>query len=196
MIVTYTGRYFDYGNITKDSINLEDIVHALARTNRYMGHTKRAYSVGEHTLNCYILARDLGYSLREQLLVFIHDFTEAYCGDVNTDLKNLLPEYKKIEREIELAICDYLGIAPPTEAEEKKVKRIDYTMLVMEMRDLTHHDYLEQIKGMEDYVIMDVVNNPIYYVPDEDKAVSEDEVISQLSRVFSELFKKYKGIKL
>lgn len=141
MLVTYTGREFHFNNITKESINIEDIFLSLPRINRFIGHSSRAYSVGEHTLFCYKMANMLGYSTRERLLTFIHDFTEAYVGDVASPLKRLLPDFEKIEKEVELAICDYIGIEPPTEEEYIKVKRIDLTMLAVEMRDLTLHDY-------------------------------------------------------
>jgi hypothetical protein len=105
-----------------------------------------------------MMAKKLGYSIREQLLVFIHDFTEAYCGDVNTDLKNLLPEYKRIEKEVELAVYGYLGINPPTEEEKFKIKVVDYTMLVVEMRDITCHNHLRKIEELEDYIAVDILD--------------------------------------
>lgn len=152
MIITYSGKCFDYNNITKESIDKIDITMALTRLNRFTGHTARPYSVAEHTYNCYRLAKELNYSIREQFLVFIHDFAEVYCGDVNTSLKNLLPEYKKIERQIELAICDYFGIKPPTKEEEKMIKVVDYTMLIIEMRDLTRYDYRKKAECLKGYV--------------------------------------------
>lgn len=141
MLTTYTGRNFDYNNITKESINIEDIFLSLPRLNRFVGHSSRAYSVGEHTYFCLMMAKKLGYTQREQFLTFIHDFTEAYVGDCPSPLKRLIPDYSLIESKVELAICEYLNIEPPTEEEYLKVKRIDMTMLVIEMRDLTLHDY-------------------------------------------------------
>jgi len=145
MIITYRGRYFDYNNITKESINVDDIIPALTRINRFMGHTSRPYSVAEHTIRCVKLAKKLGYTPRQQLLVLVHDFAEAYCGDVNTDLKNLLPQYKIIEEEIQNAVYERLEIKPPTPFEEVKVKVVDLTMLVIEMRDITHHNHQQKI---------------------------------------------------
>src|SRR5690606_41714301 len=98
----------------------------------------------------YFLAEELGYTDREKLLVLIHDFTEAYCGDVNTELKKRLPEYGKIEREIELAIYDHFEIEPPSKEEEFKIKVADYTMLAIEMRDLTHHDHRKKIAELQE----------------------------------------------
>lgn len=141
MLVTYTGRTFDYNNITKESINVLDVIHSLVGINRFNGHSSRDYSVGEHTLMCLIMAEKLGLSNREKLLVLIHDFTEAYVGDCPAPLKAHLPEFVEIEEKVELAILDYLGIKRPTDEEYKTIKRIDLTMLVIEMRDLTLHDH-------------------------------------------------------
>lgn len=187
MIITYTGNYFDYGNITKDSINKEDIIPALTRINRFVGHTFRPYSVGEHTFWCYMMAKRLGYSIREQLLVFIHDFTEAYCGDVNTDLKNLLPEYKRIEREVELAIYEYLGVKPPTEEEEFKIKVVDYTMLVVEMRDITHHDYKQKIKEVKEYISPNMLKE---FEVNKRAGFDEKSLIHLLNLILDDLIKK------
>ena len=187
MIITYTGKYFDYHNISKDSIDKEDIIPALTRINRFTGHTFRPYSVAEHTFWCYMMAKRLGYSIREQFLVLIHDFTEAYCGDVNTDLKNLLPEYQKIEKDIELAIYDYFDIAPPTDDEEFKIKVIDYTMLVVEMRDITHHDYKQKIKEVEEYISLDMLKE---FEVNKRVGFDEESLIHLLNLILDDLIKK------
>lgn len=138
---TYKGTEFNYNNPTKEMIDIDDIVLSLSRINRFVGHSSRAYSVAEHSINCYIMAEKLGYSTREQLLVLVHDFTEAYVNDCPSPLKKLLPEFEVIERNVELAIYDYIGIDVITLEEHMKVKSIDLTMLAIEMRDLTRHDW-------------------------------------------------------
>lgn len=144
-ILGYSGLPFDYTNPTKEMVSIEDIIHSLPRLNRFVGHTSRPYSVGEHTLYCSVMADFLGYSHREQLLVLIHDFTEAYVGDCPAPLKNLIPDFGLIEEKVEFAICDYIGIKPPTPEEFIKVKRIDKTMLINEMRALTKHNWREYL---------------------------------------------------
>uniref|UniRef100_A0AB39C736 HD domain-containing protein n=1 Tax=Bacillus phage KoopaTroopa TaxID=3234046 RepID=A0AB39C736_9CAUD len=143
MLVTYTGKVFDYNNITKESINIEDIAHSLSHLNRFVGHSSRPYSVGEHVLWCLYMAKELGYSKRLQLLTLIHDFEEAYTGDCPTPLKVLLPEFSVIAKKVENAIYEHIGIEPPTAEEKHLIKRIDLTMLALEMRDLTLHAYHE-----------------------------------------------------
>lgn len=140
-LVTYKGTKFCYANPTKEMIDVEDIIRSISRLNRFVGHSTRAYTVGEHTFFCLVMAERLGYSHREQLLVLIHDFTEAYVGDCPSPLKKLLPEFSIIEARVEQAIYEYIGIEPPTEEEYAKIKSVDLTMLAIEMRDITKHHW-------------------------------------------------------
>ena len=142
-IVTTSGRYFDFKNINSESIHIKDICHALPKVNRFTGHSTVPWSVGVHSLACYQMAKDLGYSVREQLLVLIHDFTEAYVGDVASPLKYLLPDYIAIEKQVETAIYEHLRIDPPNDEECAKIKKIDLTLLMLEMRYFTNHDYTQ-----------------------------------------------------
>ncbi|UUV46463.1 5'-nucleotidase [Bacillus phage vB_BanS-Thrax3] len=145
MLVTYTGKVFDYNNITKESICVEDMIHSISQLSRFVGHSSRTYTVGEHVLWCALMAHKLEYSPRLTLLTLIHDFEEAYMNDVPTPLKDLLPEYKQIAKDVSRTIYEYLEVAPPTPEEKVLVKRIDLTMLAIEMRDLTLHDYAEYV---------------------------------------------------
>lgn len=154
MLTTNTGRKFDFNNITKDSIHIPDIIHSLPSLNRFLGHSIRPYSVGEHLINGLVIAEKLGYTPLQKLHWLIHDFTEAYVGDCPTPLKVLIPEFSAIEEEVENAILEHLGLEKMSEAEKKLVKAIDVTMLVIEMRDLTLHDYTE---FLYDNVYTDIV---------------------------------------
>lgn len=191
LIITYTGKYFDYNNITKDSIDIKDIIPAITRLNRFMGHTTRPYGVGEHTLMCYLVAKKLGYTPREQLLVLMHDFAEAYCGDVNTDLKELLPQYKLIEKEVEMAIYEHFGVKPPTPSEEIKVKTVDLTMLIIEMRDITHHNHNKKIDEVREFVNFDALEDDNLRIYTND-VISEKYIIDYLFEIFKSLMNKIK----
>jgi len=184
---TYTGRIFDFGNINKDNVHIDDILLSLPRLNRFVGHSSRAYSVGEHTLFCYLMAKKLGYSTRETLLTFIHDFTEAYVSDCPAPLKRLLPQFEHYEAQVELAICEYLGIEPPTEEEHLKVKRIDLTILVVEMRDLTLHDYEH---FLNEYTYDEMLEDDDFKL--SETVMGEDSIRITLKVIFDDLMKKYK----
>lgn len=187
-LVTHKGIEFDYINPTKEMIDVDDIIHSLININRFIGHSSRAYSVGEHTFYCFMMAQMLGYTTREKLLVLIHDFTEAYVGDCPTPLKKLLPEFALIEEKVENAICERFGIEPPTEEEFKKIKAIDMTMLVVEMRDLTEHSW-------ENFVNEQVIAGMLsqdYLNLDPDKYMNKTVLKKSLTEIFDITFAKYK----
>ncbi|MCY8549278.1 hypothetical protein MOD25_05075 [Bacillus haynesii] len=165
-LVTYKGIKFDYLNPTPEMIDIDDIVQSLTRINRFVGHSKRAYSVAEHSIYCYEMAKKIGYSNRECLLTLIHDFTEAYVGDCPAPLKELLPKFSSIESKVEEAICKHIGIEPPTSEEHEKIKRIDLTMLLIEMRDLTKHS--------EEFFLKDTIYSE--FLSDEDFFLSFKDI--------------------
>lgn len=124
------------------------------------------------------MADKLGYSAREQMLVFIHDFTEAYVGDCPSPLKNLLPNFSEIEEKVEHVICEHLNILPPTPEEFVKIKKIDMTMLVIEMKQLTHHDW-EKFNGYD--ICHDLVDDPDF---DLSYQATEERLISILHECY------------
>lgn len=188
-LVTYKGTEFNYHNPTPQMIDVEDILRSLPRLNRFVGHSSRAYSVGEHSFMCLVMAELMGFSAREQLLVFIHDFTEAYVSDCPAPLKRLLPDFAEYEAKVEDVIYQYIGIEPPTEEEQKKIKRIDLTMLVIEMRDLTVHAYENFIN---EYTYISVLDAPELQLF-EDDVMSEKDLRELLHICYDKLVMRVKG---
>lgn len=186
-IATGTGRVFDYLDINKDNINLEDIATSLPRLNRFLGHSTRTYSVGEHSLYCLAMAEKLGYSTREKLLVLVHDFAEAYVGDCPAPLKSLIPEFSAIEDKVDIALYEYMEIAPPTKEEEKKIKVIDFTMLMIEMKEFTSHDYKQM---MNSDVLTQFFNDPDFYL--KEGKFSEEYIKKEIISQFNKLVTQYK----
>jgi hypothetical protein len=86
-IVTYTGRRFHFLDPKIDEISIEDIAHALSNVCRFTGHTKRFYSVAEHS--CLVSAL-----CDNRLEGLLHDASEAYMSDLSSPLKMLVPDYK------------------------------------------------------------------------------------------------------
>lgn len=188
MLTTYTGRNFDFNNITKDSIYIPDVLHALPSLNRFLGHSSRPYSVGEHTLRGSVLCNELGFTPEQTLYWFIHDFTEAYVGDCPTPLKRLLPSFKDYEAQVEGAILKHLDLREPTEEEYDLVKRIDATMLVLEMRDLTLHEYE---KFVNDDVYLDILEDEKHKINNYEFSVKIIE--KMLIEVYNSLMTQVKG---
>ena len=122
---TYTGRAFWPLDPRVEDIDLLDIAQALSNLCRYAGHTRRFYSVAEHS---YLLA---GWCARnfpddKELLryVLLHDAAEAYLVDIPRPLKRSLPGYSDIEARVESVIWERFGIVPDAES-KAVVKEID-----------------------------------------------------------------------
>lgn len=81
-INTYTGRKFRPLDPDPEDIFIEDIAHALSLTNRYTGHTDKAYSVAEHSV---LVSEIVPQPLR--LIALLHDASEAYLCDIATPVK-------------------------------------------------------------------------------------------------------------
>ena len=188
MLVTYTGKTFDYNNITNDSICVVDIIHSLTRLNRFVGHSSRTYSVGEHTFYCLLMAEKLGYNAKQKLQVFIHDFTEAYVGDCPSPLKRLLPSFSTIEANVESAILEHLGLEPLTDVEHDLVKRVDLTMLTIEMRDLTLHHHE---RCLDEYTYVEMLDDEDFNL--NKGTFQEDELKDILHNIFDNLIEEYRG---
>lgn len=133
IIQTFTGRYVNVLDPDPDTINIEDIAHALSNLCRFSGHVYRFYSVAEHSLN---VARILPNEL--QMCGLLHDASEAYLVDIATPVKSILPDYKRVESNLQKAIAKKFGVPYPF---PKEVHEADRAALVTEAHTLMRiHD--------------------------------------------------------
>lgn len=130
-IATYTGKAFCYTQCHPQTICLADIVIALARMPRFLGHTPLFYSVAEHT---YWVAQEV--PPEHKLEALLHDASEAYMGDMPKPLKAMMPEYSALEDEVSRAIAFAFGATYPW---PDSVKEADLRMLETEHRDLMYN---------------------------------------------------------
>ena len=86
-IGTYTGKHFYPLDPKAEDICIEDIAHSLSNLCRFNGHTKRFYSVAQHSLNVERFIKKLSWGERLRLYGLMHDFAEAYIGDMTTPYK-------------------------------------------------------------------------------------------------------------
>lgn len=127
-IQTYTGRKFDLADPDPDQVDLADIAHAISMLCRFTGHVRDFYSVAQHS----VIVSNL-VPAEHAFAGLMHDATEAYVADLNRPLKNMLPEYKLIERAVWEAIAGKFGLDVALPAE---VKEADNVALLWERRDL------------------------------------------------------------
>ncbi len=141
-IQTYSGRRFNPTNPNPDAIVIQDIAHPLSMQCRFTGHTKKFYSVAQHSvLVSYICDSS------DALWGLMHDASEAYLVDVPRPLKRSgkFEAYLEYEAQMQEAICRRFGLPlkePPS------VKRADTQLLATEARDLMsplHPDWVQRV---------------------------------------------------
>ncbi|QCJ70481.1 hypothetical protein C9446_11840 [Providencia heimbachae] len=127
-ISTFTGKHFDFINISADDICIKDIAQGLSNECRFAGQIDQFYSVAQHSVYVsQIVPQE--YALE----ALLHDASEAYCKDLPSPLKALLPEYKVIEKKVQKVICYKWDIPKIISG---VVHYADLTMLATERRDL------------------------------------------------------------
>lgn len=84
-IRTYSGRFLNITVPSKEDIFPVDIAIGLSRACRFAGHTKKWYSVADHSMWCMHRATKL-YPENTDLhfAMLMHDAHEAYLGDMAT----------------------------------------------------------------------------------------------------------------
>ncbi len=137
VIATATGGYINLSNPNPADIRLVDISKALSKLCRFSGHTSKFYSVAEHSVRVAAYLRHTGHMPLTQLAGLLHDSSEAYLGDVCTPLKNIMDEYKVLERRMEYAVERRFGVKVIGRAD---IKVADMTLLAYEKYHLLPHD--------------------------------------------------------
>lgn len=86
-IETASGLNIDPLNPDPEKICLEDIARALSQICRFSGHSKRFYSVAEHSLHVAWWLDASGEHPPVVRAGLMHDAAEAYLGDLSSPLK-------------------------------------------------------------------------------------------------------------
>ncbi|GKX61285.1 HD family hydrolase [Leminorella grimontii] len=131
-LTTLSGRHFDYSSPTIDAICITDIAQGLSLECRFAGQLHVFYSVAQHSVLVSHLVPP-AYALE----ALLHDATEAYCKDLPSPLKHLLPDYQRVENHIDSVIRHGFGLPAFMSSE---VKRADLIALATERRDLELDD--------------------------------------------------------
>lgn len=126
-IHTQGGRFY----INRPTWNPRWMAHSMAQTARYRGHADTFYSVAEHSVLVASLMRDVtGGSPFEGLM---HDAAESVLPDVSSPFKQLLPDLRRIEKELDKDIRQTFGL--PLEKTQEATKA-DWLALFIEAAEL------------------------------------------------------------
>lgn len=110
---------------------VSDVAHNTAQINRYTGAANFPYSVAEHqVLVSLLMELEFGGDPYEGLF---HDRGEAYINDLSSPVKGELPDYKRLEKHIELVSAPVFGV-PEVKSEE--CKKADFVALFLEAYQL------------------------------------------------------------
>lgn len=178
-IKTYTGLHFYGFDPQPDQINLLDIAHPLSRKGRFMDHVEEFLTVGQHSINCYEMGKEMGFNKRVLGHIILHDAEESYTQDVATPFKAFLPEFKELGDIIQTAIFNKYFEKPLTKDEYyKTVKLVDKIMLVHE---------INQLKPDDEYFMMPDVNVDDYPFDVIGSIVGYKETKRRMLEIFEEL---------
>lgn len=135
IIATMSGRFVDLLNLRAEDVEINDVAHALSMICRWGGHVRDAYNVAQHS----VLVSEIVEERYPQYALhgLLHDATEAYVGDVVGPLKAHLPEFRRIERGVWIAIAERFDLDPKI---PREVHEADKIALATEWSQLAHKD--------------------------------------------------------
>jgi hypothetical protein len=136
-IQTVSGKRINPFDPDPGDIEIGDIAVALANQCRFGGHTRRYYSVAQHS--CIVSDTMLaeGHDAHDALWGLLHDMAEAYLVDLPHPIKHrseLGRVYRESEGRLEDALLARFGFegSPPP-----RMKQIDRALLAAEREQLT-----------------------------------------------------------
>lgn len=136
----YSGKKWYILDPRPEDVDIKNIAHALSLICRFGGHSKKHYSVADHSVFCRIRAVELWPNdWMLQLHVLLHDASEAFIGDMVRPMKETMPAFCRLEDKTQAAIYRGLGIPTPTADQYDKIKRVDNELLMAERRDVINN---------------------------------------------------------
>lgn len=126
-IMLHSGAWIDLTSPSTSNFRIEDIAHGLAHLCRYAGQCRDFYSVAEHSIFVCDMVPEHGLS------ALLHDAAEAFLGDITRPLKQMLPDYRRIEHEVQNAIFSRFNL--PLKP-DPAIKHADLRVLAAEQRQI------------------------------------------------------------
>lgn len=129
---TRSGQVLNLDFIKPENVSIEDIAHSLSFQCRFNGHTKRFYSVAEHSLVLRDLVREESgiQNLDRRMAAMLHDAAECYLGDITKPVRKHLLISPSHEEQILRAIFDSFRV--PFSAFDEELKTMDDALCIVE----------------------------------------------------------------
>jgi len=140
-----TGGRFYYSDPTWD---IGAIAHALSMICRFTGHCRKFYSVAEHSILVSRIMEDQG--LGDPMEGLLHDGVESVLADVARPAKNLLKDYKALDKALDASLRKNFKL-PETMSEG--CMKADGIALLIEARELMPNKD-DNFTGMSDEVVL------------------------------------------
>ncbi len=133
-IETYTGRKVYPLSIQPVNVCIEDIAHSLSLTCRYSGHCCDFYSVAQHSILVWHMARRRAASGNTLLAALLHDAAEAYTGDIARPIKRYYKMLTETDKMVEGVVLRALGVK--SGADWELIKHLDNVAIRVEAKNL------------------------------------------------------------
>lgn len=144
-VIMYDGSVVSLLDFTPDDFNPEHAFNILPNINRYNGNTYIPFSVGQHSLLCYNIAKTLFPEQKKlQLLCLTHDFVESIIGDCISPIKHMpiMAAFSFIEDHIEKAVLEKLRLTNTHGFYSEYIKKVDKIALTIEVKNLNKYSKL------------------------------------------------------
>jgi hypothetical protein len=126
---TMNGHAVELLNPEPSTIDLDDIIYNLCNAVRFNGGMDPAWTVGSHSLLVLGFSYGQGDPEEVQRWAFMHDWHEAYTGDLPSPLKAIINKetevLNSVERALDDAIAGAFGLMPPTDETRELVHKYD-----------------------------------------------------------------------
>ena len=132
-VILQSGVEIDYLNFDNTELRERDLYRGVCGENRYLNAIP--VSLGLHLALCSRLAQARGCSSAEIAACTAHDLHEVYFRDLPSGLKDLCPDYARIEKLGELSVLRRLDLL---QVDPAKVKYIDSLALIIESTYFEH----------------------------------------------------------